>query len=63
MSDAEHLIENVIIAMAQGRDVDEELESPINQEMLRYTGMRPGDLYDMAWHVVHVLYNGKYPKF
>ena len=44
MSDAEHLIENVIIAMAQGRDVDEELESPINQEMLRYTGMRPGAL-------------------
>ena len=56
MSHAEHLIENCIVALWEGRDVDEELEKPINQEMLRLTGIMPGDLYAMAQHVVYGLY-------
>lgn len=61
MSDAEHLIENIILAMIRGDDADEELQKPHNQAMLQYTGISPGDLYAMAWHVVHVLYEGVSP--
>ena len=61
MSEAEHLIENIILAMVRDEDVDKELELPHNQEMLRHVGISPGDLYAMAWHVTHVLYKGVSP--
>lgn len=60
MSDAEHLIENMIIAIKNNR-VDEELEWASTQEMLKHTGINPGDLYAMAMHVVYGLYEGQFP--
>lgn len=62
MSDAEHLIENVIYAMKQDRDVYEELDTWYNKEMLKSTGIKKEDVVGMAMHVVHSLYNGKYPS-
>lgn len=61
MSEAERLIENVILAMTRGKDVDMELEKPRTKEMMQYVGISLGDLYAMAWHVVHVLYEGVDP--
>lgn len=60
MSDAEHLIENMIIAIKNNR-ADEELEWASTQEMLKHTGINPGDLYAMAMHVVYGLYEGQFP--
>lgn len=63
MSNAEHLIENVILAMAEKRDPYEELEWRCNQMMLDETGIRKDDLVAMAVHVVYSLYDGVFPDF
>ena len=63
MSNAEHLIENVILAMAEKRDPYEELEWRGNQMMLDETGIRKDDLVAMAVHVVYSLYDGVFPDF
>lgn len=63
MSNAEHLIENVILAMAEKRDPYEELEWRGNQMMLDETGIRKDDLVAMAAHVVYSLYDGVFPEF
>ena len=60
MSDAEHLIENVIHAMHENR-VDEELNTWYNQEMMKNTGIKRDDLYSMAQHIVCCLYEGLNP--
>lgn len=60
MSDAEHLIENVIHAMYEDR-VDEELNAPYNKIMFKNTGIKPDDLYQMAQHIVYSLYDGINP--
>lgn len=63
MSNAEHLIENVILAMAEKRDPYKELEWRGNQMMLDETGIRKDDLVAMAVHVVYSLYDGVFPDF
>lgn len=60
MTDAEHLIENVIHAMYENR-VDEELNTRYNQEMMKNTGIKRDDLYSMAQHIVYSLYEGLNP--
>lgn len=60
MSDAEHLIENVIHAMYENR-VDEELDARYNKIMFENTGIKPDDLYQMAQHIVYSLYDGINP--
>ena len=60
MSDAEHLIENVIHAMYEDR-VDEELNASYNKIMFENTGIKPDDLYQMAQHIVYSLYDGINP--
>jgi hypothetical protein len=60
MSNAEHLIENTILAMMQNR-VDEELNSWYNQRMMQNTGIKSEDLYHMAQHIVYSLYEGLDP--
>lgn len=62
MSDAEHLIENVIFAMKRGELVSDELGRRYNQEMLKNTGIREADLARMASHIVYVLYDGRFPS-
>lgn len=63
MSNAEHLIENVIYAMADKRDPFDELKWKGNQMMLEETGIRENDLVAMAVHVVYSLYDGVFPDF
>ena len=60
MSDAEHLIENVIRAMNEDR-VDEELNTWYNQKQMQNTGIRADDLIRMANHIVYGLYEGLDP--
>jgi len=60
MSDAEHLIENVIHAIYENR-VDEELDASYNKIMFENTGIKPDDLYQMAQHIVYSLYEGLNP--
>lgn len=62
MSDAEHLIENVIFAMKRDVLVSDELGKRYNQKMLKNTGIREADLARMAIHVVYVLYGGRFPS-
>lgn len=61
MSNAEHLLENVIYAMKEGRDGFDELERHPNDVMLELTGFSPSDIVRMAAHVVYSLYDGHFP--
>lgn len=60
MTNAEQLIENAIYAIKNGRDPDQELDSPDNKRMLAYSGLRKYDIISMARHVVD-LYGGSFP--
>lgn len=62
MSNAEHLLENVIFAMKDGVDPMKELKSYPNTIMLKQTGYDPEDIIRMACHVVYSLYDGKFPE-
>lgn len=61
MSNAEHLLENVIFAMKDGIDPQRELMSYPNTVMLQQTGFSAEDIIRMACHVVYSLYDGKFP--
>lgn len=61
MSNAEHLIENAIIALRDNRDIESELNKDYNQKMMALTGIRQSDLVRMAEHVVYSLYDGIFP--
>lgn len=63
MSNAEHLIENVIYGMWKGMNIDAILDQPFVQDELKLTGIMPGYIYAMAQHVVYGLYDGKFPDF
>ena len=63
MSNAEHLIENAIFAMAAGRSPMDEMKSYYNKAMLEETGIRADDVVGMAVHVVYSLYDGVFPDF
>lgn len=63
MSNAEHLLENTILAMKDGIDPQKELESYPNTIMLKQSGFTAEDFIRMACHVVYSLYGGKFPEF
>ena len=60
MSDAEHLIENVIMSLV-GDGAEEELNHSYNIKMLEATNIDKEDLIRMACHVVYSLYEGLNP--
>lgn len=55
MSNAEHLIENAILALKRHEPFDED----INAE---YTKCTVEEAYEMAVHIVYTLYEGKFPE-
>ena len=63
MSNAEHLLENVIYAMAHGESPKHELDKAYNRMMRVECGISEDDLIRMACHVVYSLYDGKFPDF
>lgn len=55
MTNAQHLIENVIVAMENGMEIN----SDINTE---YTNCTLDEVKEMAEHIVYSLYGGLFPK-
>ncbi len=61
MSQAEHLIENAIYALKEGRPEDF-LDWGVNKEMADNVGISLNDVLGMAVQVVYSLYDGKFPE-
>ena len=61
MSIIEHLIENYIHAMAQGKKPEEIAD--MYKDQLEDTGMSPENTWAIAQHVVYSLYDGFFPDF
>ena len=64
MSNAEHLIENLILGMKDGKMPMDILEESGNLMMLEdeFTGITSDEAIAIACHVVYGLYDGKFPK-
>lgn len=64
MSNAEHLVENVIFGMKRGKEIDDILKEPINIAMLNdeHTSISADEVVRIACHVVYSLYDGKFPE-
>ena len=64
MSNAEHLIENLILGMRDGRMPMDILEESGNKMMLEdeFTGITTDEAIAIAGHVVYGLYDGEFPK-
>ncbi len=64
MSNAEHLIENLILGMRDGKLAADILEESTNLDMLNdaYTGITATEAVEIACHVVYGLYDGKFPN-
>lgn len=62
MSSAEHLIENLILGMKQGRDPGDILKDKCNVSNLSDTTLSADDAIMIACHVVYSLYDGKFPN-
>ena len=64
MTNAEHLIENLILGMRDGRTPKDILEEQSNLDMLydEYTGITADEAIGIAAHVVYGLYDGEFPK-
>ena len=64
MSNAEHLIENLILGMKDGRTLLSIIEEPGNKIMLedKSTGITSDEAIAIAGHVVYGLYDGEFPK-
>lgn len=62
MKNIEHLIENVILGMKEGKDVYDCLNEPHNQSLTHRAGVDADDIAAIAQHVVYTLYNGKFPE-
>lgn len=63
MSNAEHLIENALYALAKNEDINEVMDAKHNRMMLEETGIRKEDIIGMASHVMYSLYEGVAPDF
>lgn len=62
MTNVQHLIENAIYAVKDGRTVEEEMEDRCNQMMLQETGITSEEIVEIVDHVVFGLYDGKFPN-
>lgn len=64
MSNAEHLIENLIFGMKAGKEPGDILAEPRNQDMLNdsTTDISADEAVRIACHVVYSLYDGRYPN-
>ena len=64
MSNAEHLVENVIFGMKSGKYADEVLKEQSNIDMLndKHTSISADEVVRIACHVVYSLYDGKFPE-
>lgn len=64
MSNAEHLVENVIFGMKNGKEIDDILTEPGNVAMLNdiHTSISADEVVRIACHVVYSLYDGKFPE-
>ena len=64
MSNAEHLVENVIFGMKSGKEIDDILKEPTNIAMLndKHTNISADEVVRIACHVVYSLYDGKFPE-
>lgn len=64
MTNAEHLIENLILGMKDGKRPIDILEEKSNLDMLcdEDTGINFDEAIAIACHVVYGLYDGKFPK-
>lgn len=64
MSNAEHLVENLIMGMKDGRPADEIILYKENQDMLNdiHTGITGDEAVRIACHVVWSLYDGRFPE-
>lgn len=62
MTCAQHLIENAIYALKEGKDPEKVLDYDYNKEMLKLTGIEKNDVLGMAYHVVYTLYDGCFPE-
>ena len=64
MSNAEHLVENVIFGMKSGKHADDIINEPGNVAMLNdiHTSISADEVVRIACHVVYSLYDGKFPE-
>ena len=64
MSNAEHLIENVIFGMKNGKHAEEVLKEQSNIDMLndKHTSISAEEVIRIACHVVYSLYDGQFPE-
>lgn len=62
MSSAEHLIENLIFGMKCGKQPEDILKEPCNQDNLTDCQMSADEAVMIACHVVFSLYDGKFPE-
>lgn len=61
MTNAEHLIENLILGMKEGRDPRDILEDKCNVWNLSDCSMSKDEAVAVACHVVYTLYDGIFP--
>lgn len=62
MSSAEHLIENLILGMKDGKDPNEIVLYHCNQRNLDDCEMSADEAIRIACHVVYTLYDGVFPS-
>lgn len=64
MSNAEHLVENLIMGMKDGRHANDIIKDQTNQDMLNdiHTGITGDEAVGIACHVVWSLYDGRFPE-
>lgn len=62
MTSAEHLIENLILGMKEGRDPFDIMDDKCNVWNLADCGLTKEDAVAVACHVVYTLYDGVFPS-
>ena len=62
MTNAQHLIENAIFGVKEGRKTEDVMQDYGNQMMLKETGITSDEVAEIVDHVVFGLYKGEYPE-
>lgn len=61
MTNAEHLIDNMLYGMYLGWKPQEAVKHYPIPDQLKAVGIKEQDMIDMAWYIVYDLYDGKFP--